>query len=165
MSEGRERYAVLLASLVAAFVIQGVAEPAAWEQVLVSGLLAVTLLLAFRAARVRLVVMRSAVAVAVAVVAISAAGAATGHVDNATSRIADLLLVTLAPPAIVVGVVRTLRARTRLRSRRCWGGVPVHPARDVLRVLYGAIGRLSGCSSPRGTRRRSSGACTSASRR
>ena len=87
------------------------AEPAAWEQVLVSGLSAVTLLRAFRAARVRPVVMRSAVAVAVAVVAISAAGAATGHIDNATSRIADMLLVTLAPPAIVVGVVRTLRAR------------------------------------------------------
>ena len=76
---------------------------------LVSGLSAVTLLRAFRAARVRPVVMRSAVAVAV--VAISAAGAATGHIDNATSRIADMLLVTLAPPAIVVGVVRTLRAR------------------------------------------------------
>jgi uncharacterized membrane protein len=58
MSEGRARFAVLLAALVAAFVIQGVAEPAAWEQVLVSGLLAVTLLLAFRAARVRPVVMR-----------------------------------------------------------------------------------------------------------
>ena len=80
---------------------------------LVSGLSAVTLLRAFRAARVRPVVMRSAVAVAVAVAvaAISAAGAATGHIDNATSRIADMLLVTLAPPAIVVGVMRTLRAR------------------------------------------------------
>ena len=67
--------------------LQGVAEPAAWEQVLVSGLLAVTLLLALRAARVRPVLMRWAVAVAIAVVAISAAGAAVGHIDNATAEV------------------------------------------------------------------------------
>jgi hypothetical protein len=145
MSEGRARFAVLLAALVAAFVIQGVAEPAAWEQVLVSGLLAVTLLLAFRAARVRPVVMRWAVAVAVVVVAISVAGAATGHIDSASGRIADMLLVTLAPPAIVVGVVRTLRARHQVTIEALLGVVCLFILLGMFfAFLYGAIGRLSG---------------------
>ena len=115
------------------------------EQVLVSGLSAVTLLRAFRAARIRPIVMRSAVAVAVAVVAISAAGAATGHIDNATRRIADMLLVTLAPPAIVVGVARTLRTRNQLTIEALSGVVCLFILLGMyFAFLYGAIGRLSG---------------------
>jgi hypothetical protein len=113
--------------------------------VLVSGLSAVTLLRAFRAARVRPVVMRSAVVVAVAVVVISAAGAATGHIDNTTTRIADMLLVTLAPPAIVVGVVRTLRARSQVTVEALLGVVCLFILLGMFfAFLYGAIGRLSG---------------------
>jgi len=136
---------VLLAALVAAFAIQGVAEPAACEQVLVSGLLAVTLLLALRAARVGPVVMRWAVAVAVVVVAISVAGAGTGHIDSASGRIADMLLVTLARPAIVVGVVRTLRARHQVTIEPLLGVVCLFILLGMFfAVRYGAIGRLSG---------------------
>src|SRR5205807_6886183 len=56
----RERYGLLLAALVAAFAVQGIASPGPWEQVLVSVLLAVTLLLALRAAEAKPRVMHPA---------------------------------------------------------------------------------------------------------
>jgi Ion channel len=143
--EGPARHAMVLAALLPAFVIQGVAHPTAWEQVLVTGLLAATLLLAFRAARVRPVVMRSAVAVAVVMLAISIAEAATGHIDSATSRIANMLLVTLAPPAIVLGIVRTLRARNRVTLEAVFGVLCLFILLGMFfAFLYGAIGRVSG---------------------
>jgi len=141
----QERYGLLLGALLAAFLIQGIANPGPWEQVLVSALLAATLLLALWAAESKPRVMRPAVAIAVLVVIASLIEALAGSVDGAATRIANLLLVVLAPPAIVVGVVRSLRAR---------GGVTIEAVFGVLcfyiltgmafALIYGAIGDISG---------------------
>ena len=109
--ERRERYGLLLAALVSAFAFQGIASPGAWQQVVITALLAVTLLLALWAGGIRPLIIRSIAAIAAVIVVFSVVEAATGHVGGAGTRIANLLLVVLAPPAIVVGVVRTLRAR------------------------------------------------------
>ena len=45
-SEGRKRFGLLLLAIAAEFLLQGVASPGRWEQVIVSVLLAATLLLA-----------------------------------------------------------------------------------------------------------------------
>lgn len=45
-SDRRERYGLLLFAILTAFVVQGVAHPGRWEQVVVALLLAATLLLA-----------------------------------------------------------------------------------------------------------------------
>jgi hypothetical protein len=120
-SDRRERFGLVLGALVIAFAVQGVAEPSAWEQVLVSALLATTLLLAFRAADVRPRGMRWAMVVAGLLLAVSVIGAASGHVDSAAARLSNLLLVILAPPALVVGIVRSLRARNQVTVEAVFG--------------------------------------------
>src|SRR5205823_5855703 len=109
--ERRERYGLLLAAILGAFAVQGIAAPGPWEQVAVTLLLSGTLILALWAADAKPRVMRPAMVVAAAVAAFSVVEAAMGNVDLAATRLANVLLICLAPPAIVVGVVRSLRAR------------------------------------------------------
>src|SRR5258708_2882562 len=109
--ERRERYGLLMASLLAAFAMQGIASPGKWQQIVITVLLASSLVLAFWAANATPVVMRSVLLVGGLVVAFSVVEAFTGEVAGAGTRISNLLLVVLAPPAIVLGIVRTLRAR------------------------------------------------------
>jgi hypothetical protein len=142
-SDRRERYGLLLLAILVAFALEGIGGPGKWQQIVITALLAVTLLLALWAANARPVVLRSAIVVAAVVVAFSVVESATGHNEGAGPRIANLLLVTLAPPAIVVGVARALRAR---------GGVTVEAVFGVLCLyilvgmffafLYGAIDRI-----------------------
>ena len=141
----RERFGLVLCGLLFAFAVQGIAEPGAWEQVLVSVLLATTLLVSFWAAEVRPPVMRAALVVGGLMVAVSIVGAATGHVDSAATRLANLLLVTLAPPALVVGIVRSLRARKQVTVEAVFGVLCLYILLGMFfAFLYGAIGRFSG---------------------
>jgi Ion channel len=141
----RERFGLVLGALVIAFAVQGVAEPSAWEQVLVSALLATTLLLAFRAADVRPRGMRWAMVVAGLLLAVSVIGAASGHVDSAAARLSNLLLVILAPPALVVGIVRSLRARNQVTVEAVFGVLALYILLGMFfAFIFGAIGRLTG---------------------
>lgn len=143
--ERRERFGLVLCGLVLAFAIQGVAEPGPWEQVVVSALLAGTLLLSFWAAEARPPVMRTALLIGGLMVAVSIVGAATGHVDSAAARLSNLLLVTLAPPALVVGIIRSLRARSAVTVEAVFGVLCLYILLGMFfAFLYGAIGRYSG---------------------
>jgi hypothetical protein len=58
-------------------------------------------------------------------------------------RIANLLLVTLAPPAIVVGIVRALRARGRVTLEAVFGVLCLYILVGMFfAFLYGAIDRI-----------------------
>jgi hypothetical protein len=139
----RERYGLLLAAIVTAFAIQGIASPGAWGQVAVTTLLAATLLLALWAADAKPKVVRPAAVVALAVVAFSIVEAASGNVDIAATRIANLLLICLAPPAIVVGVVRSLRARRGVTVEAVFGVLCLYILLGMFFAgIYGSIDRL-----------------------
>jgi hypothetical protein len=141
----RERYGLLLTAIVAAFAIQGIAKAGRWEQVIVSVLLAATLLLALWAANARPVVMWSALGIGAAVVVASVIEAASGSVYPAASRLANLLLVTLAPPVIVLGVVRNLRSRRRVTVEAVLGVLCMYLLLGMFfAFLYGAIGKFEG---------------------
>ncbi len=142
--ERRERYGLLLGATVAAFIIQGVATPKRWEEVLLTALLASTLMLALRAADARPPVIRTVLVMAVLVVAFSIIEAANGNVDGAAPRIANLLLVTLAPPAVVIGVVRSLRAHSGVTIEAVFGVLCFYLLVGMLFALvYGTIDRLA----------------------
>jgi hypothetical protein len=85
--------------------------------------------------------MRRAVVAAVVVVVISAAGAAMGHIDNATSRSADMLVVTL-DAFVVAG-----RAPHAFAARAADGG-------PLTVTLHGRVGpnRTSAAPSSTGSR-------------
>jgi hypothetical protein len=138
-------YALVLATLVASFAIQGIAEPGAWEQVLVTCLLGATLLLALRVVQAKVVVVRVALATIVATTSIAVVEAANGIVDGRATRVANLLLVALAPPALVTGVVRDMRARHAVTLDAVFGVLSIYLLLGMLyAATYGAIDRLGG---------------------
>ena len=141
----RERYGLLLLSIIAAFAVQGIANEGRYEQVLVSALLATTLLLALWAANARSRVIWVAAAIGGAVLVASVIEAASGSVNGAASRLANLLLVTLAPPVIVLGVVRNIRARNRVTIEAVFGVLCVYLLLGMFfAFVYGVMGRYEG---------------------
>jgi len=141
----RERYGLLLAALVAAFAVQGTATPGPWEEVAISALLATTLLLALWAAEARPRVMRPALAISAAVLIASIVEAASGSGNGAAPRLANLLLVVLAPPAIVVGVVRSLRARGAVTVEAVFGVLCLYLLIGMgFALVYEVLANLSG---------------------
>lgn len=144
-TERRKRFGLLLLAIVAVFVLQGVANPGRWQQVIVSVLLAVTLLLALRVGEVRARVTRPVAALALLLAALSVVEAVAGGANGIIVMIADLLLVTLAPPAIVLGIVRTLRARSQVTMEAVFGVLCLYLLLGMFfALLYGAIGRIDG---------------------
>jgi hypothetical protein len=142
---GRERYGLLLAALSVAFAIQGVAQPGKAQQIITSALLGITLLLAFWAAEAKPVFMRLAAALVVGLVALSVVEALNGNIDHGATRVTNGLLVLLAPPAVVVGVVRNLRARQAVTLEAVFGVLCVYLLVGMLFAFVdGSIDRLGG---------------------
>ncbi|MGZ6565252.1 MAG: potassium channel family protein [Solirubrobacteraceae bacterium] len=112
MKGSRQRYGMLLLALGVTFFFEGVAEPGDVQRAIGTVLVGATLLLALYAAEVparRLRVVVALVGVIVlAVVIASVAG--KGSTVAGIAAIANGLLIALAPPAVVVGVYRNLRA-------------------------------------------------------
>ena len=139
----RRRYALLLGAIVVVFWIEGISEPSAFEQVAVSVLLGATLLFALWAAQARPSVMRGVAIVVAAIVVASVAEAAAGNVDAAATRLMNAALVALAPLAVVVGVVRTLRARQAVTLEAVFGVISVYLLLGMFfAFLYESIDRL-----------------------
>jgi hypothetical protein len=141
----RERYGLLLGAIVVAFAIQGIAVPGKAEEVLVSFLLGATLLLALWAADSKPRIMWPAVLIVTALILTSVVEAANGNVDGGATRIANALLVALAPPAIIIGVIRSLRARQAVTLEAVFGVLCVYLLLGMFFAsVYGTMDRLGG---------------------
>jgi hypothetical protein len=141
----RERYGLLLGAIIVAFSIQGIAEPGKFEEILVSVLLGVTLLLALWVADSKPRIMWPAVAIVLALILTSVVEAANGSVGGGATRVANALLVGLAPPAIVIGVVRSLRTRQAVTLEAVFGVLCVYILLGMFfAAVYGTIDRLGG---------------------
>jgi Ion channel len=141
----RERYGLLLGAIIVAFAVQGIAEPGAVEEVFVSVLLGATLLLALWAGDMKPRVMRPAVAIVVVLILVSVVEAANGNVDGGATRIANALLVALAPPAIIIGVIRSLRARQAVTLEAVFGVLCVYILLGMFFAsVYGTMDRVGG---------------------
>jgi hypothetical protein len=104
---------MLLLSLFATFLFVGISEPGYLQRVIETVLVGATLTLALYAAEIppRWMRIASAVIVALVVGVIIASVAGEGSTVVAIVAIASALLVALAPPAVVIGVLRNLRER------------------------------------------------------
>jgi hypothetical protein len=107
----RERYGLLLGSLGVLFLVQGIAPGGPWQEVLITALSAITLVLALQAGEVAPRTALLATVAGVILVATVAALALTGTENAGAARLASGLLIAVAPPAIAIGVLRGLRAR------------------------------------------------------
>jgi hypothetical protein len=143
----RERYGLLLGAIVAAFAVQGIATPGSVEQIAVSALLGVTLLLALRAADSKPRIVRPAVAVVILTLIASVVQAINGEIDGTATRAANAFLVLVAPPVIVVGLVRDVRARQTVTVQAVLGVLCVYLLIGMFfAFIYGTIGRAGSAS-------------------
>jgi len=126
------RYGLLLVAVTASVLVQGAVAPGPVQQVVVSALLGVSLVLAFRVAHVSTPLLAVAVGLALAALALSVVEAFTDDIATGEGRLMSALLVALGPPAVAVGLVRSLRAT---------GEVAVAAVMAVL-SLYMLIGML-----------------------
>src|SRR3954452_2967975 len=141
----RQRYGLLLVVLVTTFMVMGVLTTGAWQEAVITALAAATLVLALRAGEVdgRLIAAATAgAAVAVLVVTIQAAA---GGTDTMVARLAVALLVLLAPPAVVVGVVRSLREHQGVTVQAVLGVLCIYILIGMFyAALYAVLDRVGG---------------------
>jgi hypothetical protein len=87
--------------------------------------------------------VRAAAVVVVGVILLSIGEALNGIVDGPATRIANALLVALAPPVIVLGVMRGLRARQAVTLSAVFGVLCIYMLLGMFfAFVYGSIGRL-----------------------
>ncbi len=139
------RYARLLAVIVAAFLIEGIATPGRWELAILALLLGSTLLLAMHASKVRSEVFRIAAGLVIVVAVFSLVQAVVGEIDERLVKLANALVVVFGPPVILLGVLR------RMRETR---SVPVDAVLGVLCIylllgmffasVFGALDHIGG---------------------
>lgn len=142
---GRQRYGGLLLAVVLAFAIEGIAEPGRWEQLLICILLGTTLLLAVWVAEPRPGVMRAVMILVALIVALGAVEALRGSVDPRSTRIASALLVVLAPPAIVIGLIRGLRVTEAVTVEAVLGVICIYLLIGMFfAFVFGAIDHVGG---------------------
>jgi hypothetical protein len=138
-------HGLLLMSLVASLGLQGAVEPGAVQQVLVAVLLGTSLVLSFVVALAKPWLLRLVTATALVAVACSVLKVATGAVGDGEARLINACLVALAPPAVVVGVLRSLREYRAVRVEAVMGVLSVYLLLGFLfAFVYGALDRFGG---------------------
>jgi hypothetical protein len=139
------RNEVLLLCVVAAVAIQGAVPPSNVQRVIVSTLLAVILVGAFRAAQaVSTLRVIAAVfgAAGIAVAVLRASGVAIGE---GQARVMNAAVVALAPPAVAVGVVRNLREKGRVGVEAVTGVLTLYMLLGMMwAFVYGALDEFGG---------------------
>jgi Ion channel len=136
-------YALLLVMIVTAFVLEGVAGSGDWALALLTVLLGATLMLSLQVAAAGQRVMTLAGVVVAGLILATVVQSITGGVDDTVARVANGLLVAIAPPAIIIGVIRRLRAAQAVTVDAVLGVISVYILTGMLySFLYGAIDRI-----------------------
>jgi hypothetical protein len=139
----RRRYGLLLLATALSLGVQGIVAPGAAQQVTVTALAGVSLLLAFHAAELAPRLIASAATLALAVLALSVVHAAVDGVGEGAARAANAALFALGPPVVAVGVVRDLRSSGQVRLEAVLGVLSLYMLLGMLfGFVYGAVDRL-----------------------
>ena len=145
--ERRKRFGLLLASITAVFAVEGIAHSGRLQQSIVSVLLTVTLGLSLWVAEARRSIVIPAILVGSALSAASIVAALAGHAGGAAVAVLNMALVVMAPPAIVLGIVRTLRSRRQVTLEAVFGVLCLYLLLGMLfAFLYAFIGKVNGGS-------------------
>jgi hypothetical protein len=143
----RQRYGLLLVALVVFFMAAGILPAGGWQEAVITALAATTLVLALRAAEVDERLVRVAIGVGVVALLAVAALAASGTSNQSVARLVGVMLVVLAPPAVVVGVLRTLREHSGVTVQAVLGVLCIYLLIGMFYAsLYGAIDATGGSS-------------------
>jgi hypothetical protein len=138
-------YGLLLTTIVASVAVQGTVAPGAAQHVVVSVLLGASLVLAFRIAQLAPVVLAVGYVVAAAAVAVAVLDAFTDGIGDGEARIISAVVVALGPPAVGLGILRSLRTNRAVRVEAVMGVLSLYMLIGMLfAFVFGAIDRLGG---------------------
>jgi hypothetical protein len=125
--------------------VQGVAEPGAVEQVVVTALAGGTLVLAVHAGDLAPRFTNAVIAFAVAAVIVAVVRATAGGIGEGAARAVNAALVALGPPAVAIGLLRELRATHEVRLQAVAGVLCLYVLVGMtFGFVYGAIDNLGG---------------------
>jgi hypothetical protein len=97
--------------------------------------------------------MRVIAVLAGLLVVLSLAEALSGHESSVVANITNLFLVLLAPPLVVLGVMRNLRARQRVTFEALFGVLCIYLLVGMFfAFVYGLIGHIDGTFFANGVR-------------
>jgi hypothetical protein len=131
--------------VLATVAVMGTFAPSGLAQVVISLLLGADLVLACRVAMVDERVMRLAALVAACGVAVSLLRATSGVVSEGAGRAINAFVVLFGPPAIALGVVRSLRAIRMVTLDAVTGVLSLYVMLGLLfAFVFGAVDRLGG---------------------
>jgi hypothetical protein len=134
-------------SITTVFAVEGIAAPGRLQQAIVAVLLTVTLALSLWVAEARKSVVIPTIVTGAVLSAASVVAALAGHAEGVAVLILNLLLVIMAPPAIVLGIVRTLRLRREVTLEAVFGVLCLYLLLGMFfAFLYAFIGKLDGGS-------------------
>ena len=136
-------FGLLFLSTVTSVAAQGVVEAGDVRNVLVTALAAASLLLACRAAELRQPLFALLACGAFVVVALSVARAFGADIGEGAARAMNAALVVLAPPAVVIAVVRDLRSSGQVRLSAVLGVLSLYMLIGMtFAFTYGAVDRF-----------------------
>jgi len=140
----RYRYGLLLGLIGTSLTFQLAAPVGDWSRLVTVALQGATLLLALWTSGVRPLLLRAAgAAVALALVGSATAVVSGGDVGSDSTTLTNLLLVGLAPAAIAVGVVRSMRADRAVTVATMFGVLCIYLLVGMFfAFVYGAINAL-----------------------
>ena len=142
----RQRFGLALVFITASFMVEGTFSSSGWAEVLVTGLLGTTLLFTFWAAdmpshRLRI----AAVGVAAAMVGVIVTVAIGDSTAEGIGRLTNAALVALAPPALVVGMIRSVRRHRAVTIEAVLGGLALYILVGMFfAFVFGAVDNLGG---------------------
>jgi hypothetical protein len=140
---GRVRYGLLLLATALSVAVQGTVEPSAAQQVVVTALAGVILVLAFYAADLPRALIRFAAALAAAALVVAIVRATAGGIGEGAARTMNAALISLGPPAVAIGVVRNLRATGEVRLEAVFGVLCLYILIGMaFGFVYGAMDRF-----------------------
>ena len=139
------RFGLLLASISAVFAVEGIATPGPWSEALASVLLAITVVLSLRVADARPDVMRTITLITGVLTLVALAEAVMGHSRGVAVAGSQLLLVAVAPPATMLGTLRTLRRRNQVTFEAVFGVLCLYMLLGILFAsLYALLAAING---------------------
>ena len=142
----RQRFGLVLLFITASFILEGTVSRSGWAQAVVTTLLGITLLLTFWAADMQPhLLRRSAAAVGLGVAAAVLTVVSGDHTAEGFGRVADAALVALAPPMLVVGMLRSVRRHRAITIEAVLGGLCLYLLVGMFfAFVYGALENLGG---------------------
>ena len=139
----QHRYGLLLITLFVLLIFKGIGPHGAVQQLIVTALAGAAAAFAVRAAGFPTRVVRLAAVLALLILLLSAVRAVVGGIGEGAALLMNAALISIGPPAVVLGIVRDLRSTGQVRLTAVMGVLSLYLLLGMLFAFtYAAIDQI-----------------------